>query len=93
MFSNELHPIVIWRIVASGYHDPAVKILVEGGKVCELCSANTDIESIHTRICQTSHERFRQCIAGITNISANRNSGGIDEFGVGTTDPIRDVFV
>ncbi|GIT15394.1 MAG: hypothetical protein CM1200mP36_11500 [Gammaproteobacteria bacterium] len=45
-------------IVASGYHDPAVKTLVEGGKVCELCSANTDIESIHTRICQTFYERF-----------------------------------
>jgi len=91
--AHELHAVVVRRVVARRDHDAAVHLARERREVHDLRAAEADVVDVHPRIQQALLEGLGQFLAREADVAADDHFLRLDELGVSTADPVRDVLV
>src|SRR6185437_1578233 len=93
LFPNELHAVVVRRVMARGDHDAAVQPL---GKCCEIRAlgpAQPDVEHISAAVHQAAFQRASELRAGESDVISDRHAPRLYESRIGAPDVIRQSLV
>jgi hypothetical protein len=93
LFANELHAVVVGRIVARRHHDAAIHLFGERGEVHALSAAKSDVIDVDTGIQQTLRERLAQLCARQSDVSTDDHSFRFQKLRVGAADAVRDTCI
>ncbi len=84
--ANHLHAVVVFRVVAGGYHDAAVHLVVAGGEIYLFGAAQADIKHIRTGCHEAGAQRLGNVRARKTDVVADDHLFSAGNFHVGAPD-------
>ncbi|CCK15078.1 conserved hypothetical protein [Cronobacter universalis NCTC 9529] len=92
-FANQLHAVVVHRVVARGHFNAAVHAQMERREVNFFGAGQADIQHVDARVLQPFRQRQLQRFAGQTHIAAEHNGFRFQELAIGAADTPRDIFI
>ena len=91
--ADELHAVVVHRVVAGGHFDAAIDVEMEGCEVDFFCTDHADVDHVDAGVHQAFGKRLLERLAGQADVATHHDTARLEEFAIGAADAPRNVVV